>query len=59
VTASAIELELVAGEFTDGGGTGAVLDKGDLVSLLNASEQKTYKVKYVRPATTVAGGDLQ
>lgn len=48
VTASAIELELVAGEFTDGGGTGTVLDKGDLVGLLNASEAKTYKVKFVR-----------
>ena len=49
VTPSAIELELVAGEFTDGGGTGTVLDKGDLVSLLNASEQQTYKVKYLGP----------
>lgn len=48
VSAGAIELELVAGEFTSGGGDGVFLDKGDLVSLVNASEQVTYKVKFLR-----------
>ena len=54
VTASDIEIELVAGEFTSGGGVGTVLDKGELVSLVNSSEQLTYRVKYLRG---VAGTD--
>jgi hypothetical protein len=51
VSANDIEIELVAGEFTTGGGTGTVLDKGELVSLVNASEQLTYRIKYLRPIT--------
>lgn len=49
VGAGTIELELVAGEFTSGGGVGTLLDKGELVSLVNGSEQLTYRVKYLRP----------
>jgi hypothetical protein len=51
VSSGDIEIELVAGEFTTGGGTGTVLDKGELVSLVNASEQLTYRIKYLRPIT--------
>jgi hypothetical protein len=49
VNGSSVEIELVAGEFTSDGGDGTFLDKGDLVSFVNASEQVTYKVKYLRP----------
>lgn len=49
VTSSQIEIELIAGEFTVGGGSGTLLDKGELVSLLNSSEQLTYRIKYLRP----------
>ncbi len=52
VTASDIEIELVAGEFTSGGGVGTILDKGELVSMVNASEQLTYRIKYMRPITS-------
>jgi hypothetical protein len=48
VTANDIEIELIAGEFTSGGGVGTVLDKGELVSLVNSSEQLTYRIKYLR-----------
>lgn len=48
VNAGSIEVELIAGEFTTGGGSGVVLDKGELVSLVNASEQLTYRVKFMR-----------
>lgn len=43
-----IEIELIAGEFTSGGGSGVLIDKGELVSLVNASEQLTYRVKFMR-----------
>lgn len=56
VSAKSIELELVAGEFTSGGGDGVFLDKGDLVSLVNASEQVTYKVKFLRPTEGAVTG---
>lgn len=49
VNADDIEIALVAGEFTSSGGDGTFLDKGDMVSLVNASEQVTYRVKYLRP----------
>ena len=49
VTGGDIEIELIAGEFTSGGGVGTVLDKGELVSLVNSSEQLTYRIKYLRP----------
>lgn len=52
VNANEIEIDLVAGEFTSSGGTGTFLDKGDLVSMVNASEQVTYRVKYLRPITS-------
>lgn len=52
VNAGEIEIELVAGEFTSGGGVGTFLDKGDLVSMVNASEQITYRIKYLRPITS-------
>lgn len=55
VTSSSIEVELIAGEFTSNGGTGVFLDKGDVVSLVNSTEQVTYKVKYVRPITADSG----
>lgn len=48
VTANDIEIELIAGEFTSGGGVGTVLDKGELVSLVNSSEQLTYRIKFLR-----------
>lgn len=48
VNGGSIEVELIAGEFTTGGGSGVVLDKGELVSLVNASEQLTYRVKFLR-----------
>lgn len=48
VNAGSIEVELIAGEFTTGGGSGVVLDKGELVSLVNASEQLTYRIKFLR-----------
>ena len=51
VTAGDIEIELVAGEFTSGGGVGTVLDKGELVTLVNSSEQLTYRVKFLRAIT--------
>ncbi|MCW2928732.1 MAG: hypothetical protein JWM86_2700 [Thermoleophilia bacterium] len=54
VTGTEIEVELIAGEFTTGGGTGTVLDKGDLVSLVNASEQLTYRIKYLRGITSTS-----
>ena len=49
-----IEVELIAGEFTSGGGSGVLLDKGEEVSLVNSSEQLTYVVTYLRP---VKGSD--
>ncbi len=52
VTATDIEIELIAGEFTSGGGIGTVLDKGELVTLVNSSEQLTYRVKFLRPITS-------
>lgn len=52
VNAGEIEIELVAGEFTSGGGVGTFLDKGELVSMVNASEQITYRIKYLRPITS-------
>lgn len=51
VSANEIEISLIAGEFTSSGGDGTFLDRGDLVSLVNASEQLTYRVKYLRPIT--------
>ncbi len=55
VTANDIEIELIAGEFTSGGGVGTVLDKGELVSLVNSSEQLTYRVKYLRGIASADG----
>lgn len=55
VSGSSIEIELVAGEFTSSGGDGTFLDLGDMVSLVNASEQVTYRVKYLRPITATTG----
>ena len=55
VSAADIEIELIAGEFTSGGGVGTVLDKGELVSLVNSSEQLTYRIKYLRPITSTDG----
>lgn len=49
VNARDIEISLVAGEFTSDGGNGTFLDLGSLETILNASEQLTYKVKYLRP----------
>jgi hypothetical protein len=49
VRGDSIEIELVAGEFTAGGGSGVLLDKGEEVSLVNASEQVTYRVTFLRP----------
>ncbi|MCW2925762.1 MAG: hypothetical protein JWM98_3166 [Thermoleophilia bacterium] len=54
VSAGDIEIELVAGEFTSGGGTGTILDKGELVTMANSSEQITYRLKYLTP---IAGSD--
>ncbi|MCB0879130.1 MAG: hypothetical protein KDC46_09150 [Thermoleophilia bacterium] len=48
VTGSNIEIELIAGEFTAGGGSGVLIDKGEEVSLVNASEQLTYRITYLR-----------
>jgi hypothetical protein len=59
INASNVEVELIAGEFTTGGGSGVVLDKGELVSLVNASEQLTYRVKYLRPIASTDSIDLQ
>jgi len=56
VKAGEIEVELIAGEFTAGGGVGVFLDKGELVSMLNGSEQVTYRVKYLRPITASTNG---
>lgn len=55
VSAASVEIELVAGEFTAGGSIGTILDKGQIVSLVNASEQVTYKVKYITPIEAGAG----
>jgi hypothetical protein len=55
VEAGSIEIQLVAGEFTSGGGNGVFLDKGQPVSLVNASEQVTYTVRYIRPITDTSG----
>lgn len=55
VSAATVELDLVAGEFTAGGGQGTVLDKGHLYSLVNASEQVTYKLKYLKPVVSESG----
>lgn len=55
VTDVDIEIALVAGEFTTSGGDGTYLDKGDMVSLVNASEQVTYRVKYLRPIAGESG----
>lgn len=55
VTATDIEIELIAGEFTSGGGVGTILDKGELVSMVNASEQLTYRIKYMRPISSADG----
>jgi hypothetical protein len=49
-----IEIALLAGEFTSSGGDGTFLDKGDLVSLVNSSEQVTYRVKYLRGITSTS-----
>jgi hypothetical protein len=54
VTPFDVEIALIAGEFTSSGGEGTYLDKGDLVSLVNASEQVTYRVKYLRPITSTS-----
>jgi hypothetical protein len=58
VTATTAEIELVAGEFTSGGSIGTVLDKGQVVSLVNASEQVTYKVKFESPIASGSGLSL-
>lgn len=55
ITAGNIEIELIAGEFTSGGGSGVLIDKGELVSLVNASEQLTYRVKYMQPVKGDSG----
>lgn len=55
ISGGSIELELIAGEFTSGGGDGVLLDKGELVSLVNASEQLTYRVKFMRPISGSSG----
>lgn len=57
VSADNLEIELVAGEFTDSS-QGIYLDKGELTSFLNQSEQLTYKVKYLRPITSSDGVQL-
>lgn len=46
-----IEISLLAGEFTGDHSDGLFLDKGDLKQLVDASEQITYKIKYLRPLT--------
>ncbi len=56
VRGGSIEIELIAGEFTAGGGSGVVLDKGEEVSLVNASEQVTYRVTYLRPIQDDSSG---
>jgi hypothetical protein len=55
ISSRSIEVELIAGEFTSGGGSGVFLDKGELVSLVNASEQLTYRVKFLRPISGATG----
>jgi hypothetical protein len=55
ISSRSIEVELIAGEFTSGGGSGVFLDKGELVSLVNASEQLTYRVKFLRPLSGATG----
>jgi hypothetical protein len=55
VSGGSVEVELIAGEFTSGGGSGVLIDKGELVSLVNASEQLTYRVKYLRPISGSSG----
>ncbi|MBC7462578.1 MAG: hypothetical protein H7287_14580 [Thermoleophilia bacterium] len=49
VASDSIEIALIAGEFTGDGGDGLFLDKGDLVKLLDQSENITYKTKFLRP----------
>ena len=56
VSAGEVEVELVAGEFTSDGASGLFLDKGDLVSLVNSSEGRTYRVKYLRPVAASGAG---
>ena len=58
ITSTDIEVELIAGEFTTGGGMGTILDKGDLVTVVNSSEQVNYRVKYLRPIVDSTGIDL-
>jgi hypothetical protein len=51
VSGGDIEISLLAGEFTGDHSDGLFLDKGDLKQLVDASEQVTYKIKYLRPLT--------
>ncbi|MCW2955144.1 MAG: hypothetical protein JWO69_13, partial [Thermoleophilia bacterium] len=55
VTATSVELSLIAGELTTSGAQAFYLDKGRAVGLLNASEQVTYKVRFVRPVENSSG----
>ncbi|MCW2961028.1 MAG: hypothetical protein JWM90_1415 [Thermoleophilia bacterium] len=55
VTADSVEIQLVAGELTANGGNGFYLDKGDTISAVNASEQVTYSIRYVRPMQDTSG----
>jgi len=55
VSGTDVEIELIAGEFTSGGGDGVFIDKGELLTFLNSSEGVDYKVKYVRPIKDSAG----
>jgi len=55
VSASSIEIELVAGEFTAGGANGTIIDRGQLLTMANASEGTVYRVKYLSPLAASAG----
>jgi hypothetical protein len=56
VAPGSIEISLLAGEFTGDHSDGLFLDKGDLKSLVDASANITYKVKYLRATTDVSAG---
>ncbi|MCW2949762.1 MAG: hypothetical protein JWN41_775, partial [Thermoleophilia bacterium] len=55
VDAGSIEVSLLAGEFTGDHSSGLILDKGDLKSLVDASANLTYKVKYLRGIVDTSG----
>jgi hypothetical protein len=55
VDAGSIEISLLAGEFTGDHSDGLFLDKGDLKSLVDASADITYKVKFLRALADTSG----